>query len=217
MYKSLNKTQLKLFLREEIDKIGVCSSIKNNCSSQIYDMFLWAFERHPKYPDKFHGMTDIMLKYNYNNPFSKSYLEVHIIREDGTTEDVSVMKSCITGIPKNNLYIAMRNSIIPQILDYKNNNILLCSKCGSSEKIEVDHHIIDFIELFESFLDSQQYIPNKYDDNLYHSKVFKKEDSDFENNWINYHKNNAILQFLCKSCNNSKPKKHIKNPKYKIN
>ncbi len=207
MYKSLNKTQLKVFVRQEIDNIGVCPSIKLNRSTEIYDMFLWLFERHSDYPNKFYGMTDIFIKHNeqYINQ-----LEVHIKKEDGSTDDVSVMKNCITGIPKDNLYIAMRNSIIPQIIKFKYENEPVCSICKNTEKLEVDHTELDFIELYANFKKTQSYIPTSFDNNLLHSKIFKKEDIEFENKWNLYHQTNAKLQILCKLCNTSKPKKLLK-------
>jgi hypothetical protein len=112
------KTQasLKKHFREIINKIGVYDSVKTKYPSDFLD-FCEVFKRHSDYPGKFIGFVDIKIDYN---PIFRTNLEVSIIKEDGSIDDVSVMNNCITGKPKDNLKIAMRVSIQPQIDEYKN-------------------------------------------------------------------------------------------------
>jgi hypothetical protein len=36
---------------------------------------------------------------------------------------------------------------------------------------------------------------------IYFSTIFKKDDKEFQDDWIEYHRKNAILQCLCKTFN----------------
>jgi len=96
MYLDNYKTQksLKEYIKNIIDKIGICSSIKNNYP-QYYDIFIELFYRHPK-PEKIIGITDIQIK---KNPIYK-YLELYIVYKDGKTDDISY-NVCISGKQKN--------------------------------------------------------------------------------------------------------------------
>jgi len=95
------KTQssLKNHFREIIDRIGVCDSIKTKYPKEYID-FCEVFKRHSEYPDKFIGLVDI--KIDYNKVFTHE-LVVYIIKTNGEIDNVSVMKNCITGKPKDNL------------------------------------------------------------------------------------------------------------------
>ena len=67
------------------------------------------FKRHSDYPEKFNGLTDIKIR---SNPVYKRQLETIMVKNNGDEDDFSVLNICITGKPKDNLTIAMRNSII---------------------------------------------------------------------------------------------------------
>jgi len=202
------KTQksLKRHFREIIDKIGHCESVKTEYPQEFSD-FCEVFERHSDYPDKFIGFFDIKINYN---PGFKNQLVVYIIKNNGDIDDVSVMNNCITGKPKNNLKIAMRVSIQPQIDEYKNNNyIKVCELCGEHDKIEIDHHSekTPFAKLYIDFMENITLpIPTSFDDTKSHMKCFKEIDYIFEERWIQYHKENAVLRMLCRACNCSQPK-----------
>ena len=83
----------------------------------------------------------------------------------------------------------------------------VCTKCESSiGKLQVDHKYPPFKTLTEEFLKkpiNKNNIPQEFD---YHrgGKKFKKQDRLFKQRWQQYHKKNAELQWLCKSCNLSK-------------
>ena len=202
------KTQasLKTHFREIINKIGVCDSVKTKYPSEFLD-FCEVFKRHSDYPGKFIGFVDIKIDYN---PIFINQLEVSIIKEDRTIDDVSVMNNCITGKPNDNLKIAMRVSIQPQIDEYKNNNyIKVCELCGEHDRIEIDHHSekMPFAKLYIDFMEINKLpIPTSFNDTKSHMKCFKQEDNCFLENWIQYHKDNAILRMLCRACNGSQRK-----------
>jgi len=197
---------LKHHFREIINKIGVCDSVKTKYPSEYLDL-CEVFKRHSDYPEKFIGFVDIKIDYN---PIFINQLEVSIIKNDMTIDDVSVLNNCITGKPKDNLKIAMRVCIQAQIDEYKNKNpIKVCELCGEHDRIEIDHHSekSPFAKLYIDFMDNNKIpIPTSFNDTKSHMKCFKELDCDFENNWTKYHKENAILRMLCKTCNNSQPK-----------
>lgn len=202
------KTQssLKNYFREVINKIGVCESVKTKYPQEYMD-FCQVFTRHSEYPDKFFGFVDVKINFN---PVFNNQLVVYIIKNNGDIDDVSVLNNCITGKSRNNLKIAMRVSIQPQIDEYKNNNrIKVCELCGEHNRIEIDHHSekMPFEKLYIDFMEiNKLHIPTSFNDTKSHMKCFKEEDYCFEEKWIQYHKDNAILRMLCKTCNTSQKK-----------
>jgi len=202
------KTQasLKNHFRKIINRIGVCDSVKTTHPGDFLD-FCEVFKRHSDYPGKFIGFVDIKIKYNL---VFGNQLVVYIIKNNMTVDNVSVLKNCITGKPKDNLKVAMRVSIQPQIEEYKHNNcIKVCEICGDYDRIEIDHHseISPFAKLYNDFLEINTFpIPASFDDTNSHMKCFKDLDYNFEKNWVQYHKENAILRMLCRRCNESQPK-----------
>jgi hypothetical protein len=201
------KTQksLKEYFREVINQIGVCDSVKTKHLEKYLD-FCEVFKRHPKYPDKFFNLVDVKIDYN---PVYKTQLVVYIIKDNGEIDDVSVLNTCIIGKNKNNLLVAMRVAIQPQIDEYRlKNRIDLCEKCGSTDRIEIDHHNEKktFQMLYCDFMSINDLnIPNTFDNTEGHLKCFKKTDKLFEEKWIAYHRDNAILRMLCRKCNEYRP------------
>lgn len=193
--------QLKQCVRKKIDEIGVCHSIKQ-FHPEEWDGFMYLFKRHSDYPEKFNGLTDIKIRYN---PVYKKQLETIIVKNNGDEDDVSVLKNCITGKPKDTLTIAMRNSIYPQIEEFKNNSIMECVLCCNTKNIHVDHHEPQFIDLKTKFLSNWKGpLPNIFEVNGSHSKIFNNIDNEFEKSWIEFHRKNAILRILCEKCNLSR-------------
>ena len=201
-----SQASLKKHFREIIDKIGICDTVKTHYPQEFLD-FCELFTRHSEYPDKFFGFVDIKIGYN---PEFKNQLVVYIIKNNGEIDNVSVMNNCITGKPKDNLKIAMRVSIQPQIDEYKNNNyIKVCEICGEHDRIEIDHHSekMPFVKLYIDFMEINNLsIPTSFNDAKSHMKCFKEIDYQFKEKWIQYHKDNAILRMLCRTCNGSQPK-----------
>jgi hypothetical protein len=201
-----SQASLRQHFRGTIDKIGVCDSVKTKYPGEFLD-FCEVFERHSDYPEKFIGLVDIKIDYN---PVFVKQLEVSIIKEDGTVDDVSVMKNCITGKPKDNLKVAMRVSIQPQIDEFQNHNpVKVCEICGGHDRMEIDHHSekSPFAKLYTDFLDINMLpIPTIFNDTQSHMKCFKEFDCNFQKNWAQYHKENAILRILCRKCNGSQTK-----------
>lgn len=204
MYKQITThKELKAYAKDVIDKIGICSSIKEE-HEEHWNMFIYLFERHNNYPEKFEGLKDIYIQYH---PTYKKNLEVMILKDNGETDNVSVLKSCITGKGKRLITEAMRNAIVPQILSFRDKSKKHCVLCNSKEKIEIDHEKPQFIELHDIFLNSNlDKIPETFKEDEGHNKIFIEEDEEFKNRWISYHESNAKLRVLCFKCNNSRMK-----------
>lgn len=198
MYKQLSQKNLKKFVKDKINTIGECSSIKKYHNDD-YELFTYLFSRHSDYPEKFNNLKDVYIRYN---PVFKKNLEVMILKENGDIDNVSVLNNCIKGKPKEKLTIAMRNAIIPQILEFRNNNELICNLCFSIINCEIDHYEPKFCDLKTNFLNIYNgKIPNEFCPNDFNSSIFLEKDSKFKDEWYKYHKKNAKLRVLCKKCN----------------
>ena len=81
----------------------------------------------------------------------------------------------------------------------------MCELCGEHDRI--DHHSekSPFAKLYVDFLDINR-LPTTFNDTKSHMKCFKELDYNFEKNWTQYHKENAILRTLCRKCNGSQKK-----------
>jgi hypothetical protein len=201
---------LKTHFQEVINTIGKCNSIKSEYPD-YYLEFLEVFKRHPNYPDKFMDIIDIKIDYFQ---IYRIQLVVYIIKTNGEIDDVSVLNSCITGKPKNNLKIAMRVAIQPQIDEYRNTQTnKLCELCNITENIEIDHHseLQPFEKLYNDYMTKNTLeIPFDFDNNSLHLKCFNENGKEFSEEWIKFHKDNAILRMLCKKCNGKQQKYKIK-------
>ena len=199
----MNKTQQLKYFRKMINDLGLCNSLKHSFND-AYEELMKLFKNHPEYPEKVDNVVDISIVHNKLN---KNYFELQIIKNDGTTDDISYIKCIQKPSKDSNLKSAMRYAIVDQILEFKNNcNELICEICQSDYIIQIDH-IILFKQLYSNFL-SQNTLPiPTFDNTYYHSAKFKDVDKEFETSWSKYHKNHAILRCLCNKCNQSRNKK----------
>lgn len=198
------------YVRDLLSKIGICQSIKNETKhySDIYTLV----QNHPDFIAKCKNLHDFRI---IKNKLNKNALELNIINEDGSIEDIS-WHSCVTGKPKTykqELLSALRYSIDYQIKNYKDNVLfykcMLCDK-ECSKDFHIDH-IIHFDKLVKDFHKSINIVPpNEFDnadDNTNRRKI-KSIDRAYKKMWQEYHLQNAILRVTCKTCN-------LKRPKYK--
>jgi hypothetical protein len=170
-----------------------------------YEDLMELFKKHPEYPDKIKDVVDIMVVKNKRN---SRYYAFEIIKQNGTVEDISYT-CCINPRKENHDFItAMRNSIQPQINDFRKKAKRECEICkNDNTEIHIDH-IYMFKYLVNDFLAlvDKTEIPNEFDDHTDKTAIFKKKDIDFNNKWYTYHLNNATLRPLCAKCNLSRRK-----------
>jgi len=186
---------------QQILNKGACKSLLQE-REEDYKELVELFQNHPEYPYKLRDLKDICIVRNKRN---SKYYEFNLIREDGTTEDISY-RSCINERNINkNLYDAMRDCIDPQIQSFRKNNIMKCELCDKTKDIHIDHVIL-FKELTDNFLKNKKHIPTDFDDNNYNGAMFRDINKDFANEWFKYHLENAQLRPLCKCCNLTREK-----------
>lgn len=142
-------------VRNLMKEIGVCASVKER-DVQYYGRVLAIARRHPK-SSKLDGVCDFAIAHN---KLSRSALEVIIIKEDGTTEDISLLNKCITcklDTQKASLASAFRYSIDDQIKAFrKQATATQCELCNCvlsahSGLVHVDH-TVHFEQLVADFL-----------------------------------------------------------------
>lgn len=86
----------------------------------------------------------------------------------------------------------------------------VCAVCGNCDKCAVDHKFPTFYELKTNFLSSNPERVFTFDkDGKTHQQIFKPDDKDFEYLWQEFHKEHAVLQYLCKECHDKKTKNDI--------
>ena len=110
---------------------------------------------------------------------------------------------------------SFRQSIHRQILSWKkiNNFKAECVECKDINhlhlKLQSDHKDPSFLKLTKDFLEKpiNKDVPIEFDYNNKCGRKFKKKDYLFKQRWQLYHKQNAVLQWLCRKCNLSKTKK----------
>lgn len=121
------------------------------------------------------------------------------IRYENREIDDICIKKCFEGYNiLNEISIKMRELITEQINIYKNtHNEYVCQKCKiktTLNNIHVDHYQPQFHVLRDTFIKIS---------GLNLNEILKKlnENIDTQQQWIQYHNDNATLRYLCKFCN----------------
>jgi hypothetical protein len=198
------KTDAENYVRELIKTIGVCNSVIT--SPELFNELMAIVNNHPN-KNKIKNIIDFRI---INNKLNKNALELNIIKEDGTIEDIS-WKSCISGkhkTHKQQLQDAYRYSVDEQIYNYKQSVpldycSLCCNECIMFGGVQIDH-VIHFEKLYRDFQNQINIEPPVDFDEASdgsNRRMFKKCDSDYEIAWQEYHKKNGVLRVLCRDCN----------------
>lgn len=96
----------------------------------------------------------------------------------------------------SNLSNVLRNEIRKQIIAFRKERDIceICKKQG-----EEVHHVIDFINLRDNFCKSY----GQLDFIKKNNSFWYLKDRNIAKEWKDYHKENAVLQYLCKNCHKS--------------
>jgi hypothetical protein len=132
-----------------------------------------------------------------------------IERIDNTVVDISYL-TAIAGNNKSDLErikIACRTAILPEILDYRNKNVIFgVTKCAISneiltkENINIDHYELKFSEMFDLWI--KKYIPKELVKNIQVQDQTSSFTNDIIlNDFISFHNINCKLRAVTKHVN----------------
>ena len=204
------KKECETYTRNIINNLGCCIIKKDHIQ---FNFFLNLLQNHPDYDFKKGVGVDYF--YIQPNPLVKKYFQTMIKRLDGSEIDFSWVYCCQfkDRTTSYNLTVSMRRAISDDTINYKQKQSkLICKFCLTEdenyENYHVDHHNPSFKTLKDNFLQlTKKQIPSTFGDcKIYKLTVFKDEDEDFKNEWIEYHIKNCNLQILCRDCNLRKKK-----------
>ena len=201
-----SKKALEDHVRALLREVGVTDSIKTKNPSQ-YDFLLELFRRHPGYPDKIVGMTDLAIQPNRMTP---QHLELNLVK-DGELEDIS-WRLCVDAKGKDHYKIALRSAITEQIHRFRSAHPATCEICSTSNRdvdYHVDHinHFEEIVYAFHETLESKGlHKPTEFINRTDNRKGFRPEDGVFEDAWKRFHEETARLRILCAPCNLRRPK-----------
>lgn len=192
------------YTRQLIRELGCCIIDKNH---DKYNFFVGLISNHPNKDEKIGAGIDYFAI--ENNRLQPNSYHTIIYRIDTTSIDFSWRYCCEFRIKPvhEHLYNAMREAISGEIHSFKQNSILVCNFCkldtNTLSDYHVDHDDPPFRKLKDDFLTNNILrIPNKFASNEYSFLTrFHDDDTEFKDNWIEFHRNNCKLQILCKSCN----------------
>lgn len=183
-----SKADLKEYVKAFIGRRGACEI--NNGDSD-YEFLVALFQNKPSNV----GATPTVFHIHKNQFTSK----IDTISADG--EPFSWNK-CIAGRDSSgneHLVEACRNAVTEQLFDFWRPDGK-CAVCGGTDNLEIDH-VNEFSTMFNSFW-SGRTRPTEFVNNDKKVRVFA--DTQIMNEWQKYHKQNAILQYLCNKCHNTK-------------
>lgn len=195
------KKEAEGYYRALIKQIGTCNDILMINPDAHHD-FMELIKRHPDGDKKIHDTVNFKIQKDYFNQAAYCLL---LIRSNGE-EDVISWKCCISGKPSTphaDLMKAMRYAISDQIIHFRNQlESWCCEECNIETQDSHIDHVIHFQQLVHDFHQiTDQKIPTSFDKSQLYSRVFRKEDSEYEKEWKKYHKENATLRLLCRTCN----------------
>lgn len=199
------KKECKNYTSELINSLGCCIINKD---SLHYNFFNNLLKNHPKEEEK--KSVGIDYFYIVPNPMRKKCYQTMIKRIDDSIIDFSWVYCCKfkERTVAEELVRSMRSALKDDITKYKRSQTkLICNYCKSVDELyedfHVDHDDPSFRTIKDNFLKLTTLLPPLEFGNCdkYKITIFKDEDIDFKNEWVDYHNKNCKFQILCKSCN----------------
>ena len=204
------KKECENYTRNIINNLGCCIINKDHTQ---FNFFVNLIKNHSDcYAKKGVGIDYFYIQ---PNPLIKKYYQTMIKRLDGSETDFSWVYCCQfkERTTTDDLLKSMRAAIKDDIIKYKQKHSkLICNFCKTEnelyENYHVDHHNPSFQTLKDNFLQlTKNQIPSSFGDcKTYKLTIFKIEDENFKNDWIDYHNKNCNFQILCRDCNLRKKK-----------
>ena len=193
--------------RTIIKELGITKSVKLK-NKDHFNYLILLCKNHPRYDEKFNNFEDFRIYQDLLNPRG---LVLGIINKDKTWTEISWKKCIYKTAPRTNFNSALRNCILPQILEFRySNDLSFCRQCKNKSIVtHIDHDKTQFKTLVNDFLklNPDIEIPSTYDKlpNTFLT-VFKTEDTKIGQLFEKYHLTNATLRVLCETCNLTRPK-----------
>lgn len=188
-------------------------NIDNHKHEKEFNLLCRLLDRHPskanwKYniPEQFHitrsRANKAVVLYVTFQGCKKSRIVSWVVCAKGKLKTTNKTRS-----EADKLNSAMRHAVRRQIKQYRKMNVnRVCHLCGSTNRIEVDHHPLHFKDIKEDYIKMKakksQQPPTDFD---YHPKkgisMFKSANKKWKTNWQGYHKRHATYRYLCSDCN----------------
>ena len=189
-----NKTQALKYFKEYLHNN---SSIK----PEDYNSILALFSQHPFLQTTTIKSIEIAKNYDYGKP-TNSYKVYYIINDLEQCDFFSPGTAINQYNKRQNIIQEFRESVVPQILEFKNNNVIpsICPLCNNALiKPEVDHYPLKFRDIVNDFMTNN----NISFDNIQVNNRSKIIDTNILNNFSDYHKSKASYRIICHHCNNA--------------
>jgi hypothetical protein len=197
------KKDCLVYTRNIINDLGCCEIKEDHIQ---YNFFHNLLKNHDHYEEK--KGEGINYFYIITDPINNKYFQTWIKRIDETDIVFSWNHCCdfkqrsCTAL----LISSMRNSTHDDILEFKMNQVMVCNLCKMTDCTWLDFHVDHvnpFREIKDNFLKQTTLpIPTKFKKfGTFKLINFTDDDVEFKNEWVAYHKQNAVLQILCKNCN----------------
>jgi hypothetical protein len=183
-----SRSELEAECRLMFSEISPCYSVKKE-HPEKWDWFMDLISLHPLFPENVIGFFDIRV---CDEEMFLAHFE----------EDISFSwKMCCIQPKRYYRREAMRNAICDQIEEFRRYAPKVCP-CGSDGPFHVDH-VVFFADLCKQFEEGRDDIPpdvaSAYGTSKWFNACFKG--GKFAEDWKAYHRENAVLRILCKSCN----------------
>ena len=186
-----------------LEKKGVCE-IDNLDKDFLF--FLSLYSRKPSHSDYVRTIQKFKITLDPIKKIKTNHLSCI---DNNNKEFIFSWRSCCDGRDTkmiDKLKEAFRTSIKEQTASFWCNNNK-CYSCGKNKTdgFEVDH-LNEFSKIYMDFMKINTIqIPDDFEsDPITSQYMFKKKDYELKQAFQNYHRENAILQLLCKECHREK-------------
>ena len=183
------KRAAKKYVTETIRKY-IGSEI--NESSDDYAFFIALWVKSPAWVD---GATHFEVATKFNGA------AIRAVTCEGIKIDFS-LRAAIRGKDVGTwtkLTIALRQSIRPQIQQFKAKCSGRCDMCDRCGHLEIDH-IIQFKDIMSGYLDSRGRVYPEIYTYTHSGWIFTQDDLEFEKEWQEWHRSRCSLRPLCVHC-----------------
>jgi hypothetical protein len=190
------------YTRDLLNTLGVGRIITT--TDYYYSYFIGLLSNHyDKESKEGVGIKNFMI---VENPVDNRKKHLEIVRIDNTTTSFSWVKCSKFNSKvdsKLDLEMALRNAVHHHTFDYRKrtkDKCRICKVSGKEVEYQVDHKKKPFSKIKQDFLKTIDY---DLQQDIYSDKkrLPQLKDSEYKQQWIEYHNSIAKYQILCRKCN----------------